>query len=177
MCAQAADRSPRLAETISAYASKCRERGQDLPDRWLGGNWDKGDQDDETVSRRVREKAEQLRAAIGDMKTPGAIRLVAQALQHAYERAGDLAGALLQESGDFEALVPDWEERLTEACEEAVSEAREEWQRKQAGTVDAVRRQVVAVAQEIEDLKAWQVAGASTADYLSGMSAGVGAGF
>jgi hypothetical protein len=50
-------------------------------------------------------------------------------------------------------VTTDWEEQLAEACEQAVSEAREEWQRERAGSVDAMRDQVAAVTRHMEDLR------------------------
>jgi gas vesicle protein len=139
---------------MNAYLAKCKERRGDSPESWRGGNWaPDAFGDDEKVSQRVRDKADQLRAVIGDMKTPGAVHLVAKALSHAYEHAGSLATAIVRESGDYEAMLPDWQEYLAEAQEEAVSEAREEWEEETGSAVETVRGQVAAVEQHMRDLK------------------------
>lgn len=143
MCATAAFRSIRQAESMSSYLNSCKDRGVDIPEHWRGGRWAEGAFDDEEkVSKRVQEQAEKLRTTIGPLKTPASVQLFARAIAHAYGQAGDIAKALIQETGDFEALMPDWEEYLAEAREEAVSEA-----------VGNIRVQVAETAQHMQDVK------------------------
>lgn len=139
MCATAAFRSTRLAEHMSAYLSRCKDHGLEIPERWHGGSWTEGAfEDAEGVSKRVQEKAEQIWAAIGDVKTLGSAHLVAKALLHAYERAGDIAAEIMRAVGDYGDLAPD----LAEVREEAVSEA-----------VGDLRDQVAAVEQHMQDVR------------------------
>lgn len=151
MCAQAADRFPRLAETISAYVGKCRGRGLEIPDKWRGGNWNLGDTTEDKVSQRVKDTGEQLKAVLGKLDTPGKLKHAAKSIQYATENGGKLATAIVQESGDFEALDSDSEERIAGEREESIDEAREEWQKETGSAVEAARAQVAAVTRQMAD--------------------------
>lgn len=154
-CAEAAKCSLSKAEKMEKHRKRFIADNVAVPERWVDVVLVMHAHDDEQeFSKSVREMGEQLKPILGALDTPGKRRRAAKALRYASERAGELARDLVEETDSYEAVTEDLEERIAGEREEAVDEARDEWQRETGSAVDTARAQVMAVEQHMKDISA-----------------------
>ncbi|WP_250471891.1 ParB N-terminal domain-containing protein [Caballeronia sp. GAFFF1] len=144
-CAEAADRSERMARHMERFIRRCKDEGKPIPEKWTGGAWSSDEDETESAEERLaRQFAEKLRAALGPLTSPGKARALGIALGQYTERADQVALALVEAGGLRDVIVEGVDEMIAEQAEEHA---------------EAMQAQ------------------AATRQYLSGLSAAVGAGF
>ncbi|TGN96472.1 ParB/RepB/Spo0J family partition protein [Burkholderia sp. USMB20] len=118
-CAEAADRTPRLAEHMERFIRRCTDAGLPIPEKWNGGAWATDEGESESAEERMaRQFAEKLRSALGPLSSKAKARALGIALGQYTERAGEVAMALVEDQGLQETVVEGFDEMVAEQAEE-----------------------------------------------------------
>lgn len=152
-CAEAAKCSLSKAEKMDRHRRKFLDNNLAVPERWIDVVSAFHEHDEEQFTKTVRAMGDKLKEILGPLDTPGKRRRAARALIYASECAGELAVDLVRETDSYDALSNGVEERLAEVTEEAVMEAREEWEQERSSEVEAIRGQVSVMEQHMQDVR------------------------
>lgn len=151
-CADAADRTTRLAEHMERFIRRCRDENRPIPEKWNGGAWATDDEDGEgREERMVREYGDKLASALGKL-SPAKAQALGTALARYTEHAAEVAKAMIEEAGISDEMTENYSEAVAVHLEHAVDEARSEWQEETGVMIDSTRAQVTAVEQHMQDV-------------------------
>ncbi|BCZ78507.1 hypothetical protein PTKU64_21820 [Paraburkholderia terrae] len=122
-CAEAADRTERLARSMESFIRRCRDDNRPVPEAWNGGAWAVDEGETESAGERMaRQFAEKLRSALGPLSSPGKARALGVAIGLYTERADEVALALVEERELHGAIVDDLDEVIEDRAEERLEE-------------------------------------------------------
>ncbi|MEM5387634.1 ParB N-terminal domain-containing protein [Paraburkholderia phymatum] len=118
-CAEASDRSPRLARSMERFIRRCKDEGTPVPEKWSGGAWARDEEEHESAEERLaRQFVEKMLAAFGPLSSRAKARAFGIAVGRYTEQAEEVARALVEDRGLQEALVGDIDEMIAERAEE-----------------------------------------------------------
>ncbi|MFM0089261.1 ParB N-terminal domain-containing protein [Paraburkholderia sediminicola] len=115
-CAEAADRTERLARHMEKFIQRCKDEGRPIPEKWNGGAWADSEETENAEERLVRELGGKL-AALGKL-SPSKARALGIALAQYTDHAAEVAKALVAEGDLQEEVFDDFSEMIEDRVEE-----------------------------------------------------------